>query len=302
MSTQVHAPIRNASAAIREERAPVAEEPRWIECHLGRRPEPEIVIETGGRIGIRRRAEPFRRAGFVDPRLHVVDFADFAAAHDLGGALEVRAGALLQTDLHDALVAAGGLHHQAAFAHHIGYGLLHVDILVRVARRHGDERMPMIGRGDDHRVHRTVVQQLAEIGIGAGLAVGELVGGCEIRSDRRRRGPRSGLRAASGSRPDPCGPCRRSRSRRCRCGRWQRRRGLAGRARQSRQRLASAALLKRSRRFMGAPPRSGYLFYRRFAGPELRPPASMASGRRPISHPSDGSRLSVASSGSAGLT
>ncbi len=38
----------------------------------------------------------------------------------------------------------------------------------------------MIGRGHDHRVHRTVVQQFAEIGISAGFAVGEFLGGREV--------------------------------------------------------------------------------------------------------------------------
>lgn len=50
-----------------------------------------------------------------------------------------------------ALMAAGGLHHQAAFAHHVGHRLFHVNILVGMARGHGDGRMPMIRRGNDHR-------------------------------------------------------------------------------------------------------------------------------------------------------
>jgi hypothetical protein len=80
------------------------------------------------------------------------------AAHDLGGALEVRSGALLQAHLHDALVAARGLHHEAPFAHHVGDGFFDVHILAGLAGGHGDEGMPMIGRGYHHRVDGGVVQ------------------------------------------------------------------------------------------------------------------------------------------------
>lgn len=178
---QVDAPIRHASAAVGEKRAPVAQEMRGIERNAGRRAEPEIVIEAGGRIGIGRGAEPFGRFRCVNPGLHVVDFAKLAGAYDLGGALEVGTRPLLQAHLHDAIVAPRGFHHQTSFAHHVGDGLFHVDVFPGLAGGDHDVRMPMIGRGDDHRVHSAVVQQLAEIGIRARLAAGELMGFCKVR-------------------------------------------------------------------------------------------------------------------------
>ena len=108
-------------------------------------------------------------------------FADLAAAHDLRGALEMRAGALLQAYLHDALVGARSLHHKAPFAHHVGHGLLHIDVLMRLAGRHHDVGMPVIRRGDHHGGYRTVVQELAKVGVSAGLTFGQLVGGLQIR-------------------------------------------------------------------------------------------------------------------------
>ena len=178
---QVYAPIRDTAAAVGGKRAPVAEEAGRIERDLGRRSQPEIVIQTRGRIGIRRRAQALRRTGFVDPCLRVVDLADFAGPHDLRGALEMRSRALLQAHLHDAPMAAGGLHHQAAFAHHVRYRFFTVDVFARLACGHCDEGMPMIRRGDHHRVHGTVFQQFAEIGISARLAIGKLVGFLQVR-------------------------------------------------------------------------------------------------------------------------
>jgi hypothetical protein len=86
-------------------------------------------------------------------------FADLAPGHDLDPP-EVRTGALQQAHLHDTLISAGGLHHKAAFPHHVGYGLFHVDVFAR--SRHGDERMPEVGRGDDHRAYVTVVQEFTK--------------------------------------------------------------------------------------------------------------------------------------------
>lgn len=79
-----------------------------------------------------------------------------------------------------------------------------------------------MGRGDDHRVHRAVIQQFAEVGIGARLAIGELEGLLQIGLVDIADGQDLGLGLLLEIGPGPCGPCRHSRSRRCRHGHSQR--------------------------------------------------------------------------------
>ena len=49
------------------------------------------------------------------------------------------------------------------FAQHERQRLLDVDVLAGAQRRDGHERVPVIGRGDDHRVDVLAVEHLAEV-------------------------------------------------------------------------------------------------------------------------------------------
>ena len=73
----------------------------------------------------------------------------------------------------DAGVAASGLDHQRTFAQGSRLGLLAVHVLAAAAGLDHHDRVPMIGRGDMHRVDVRAGQQLAEVVVG--LAVGVLV-------------------------------------------------------------------------------------------------------------------------------
>ena len=55
----------------------------------------------------------------------------------------------MQVHLHDPIVRARRLHHGAAFGDGVADGLLHVDVRARFARGDGNQRMPVVGRGDD---------------------------------------------------------------------------------------------------------------------------------------------------------
>ena len=77
--------------------------------------------------------------------------------------------ALLRARLHDAFVPARDVDHPAPFAHEERERLFDIHVLARGAGHHGVQRVPMIGRRDDHRIDIAVLEELAEVGIAAGL-------------------------------------------------------------------------------------------------------------------------------------
>jgi len=83
---------------------------------IGGRSKPEVPVQPGGRIAVRRIAHAFRRAVAVNPRLGARDLADFSGAHKLDSFLKMFSGALLRAYLHDAVVLRRGLHHLAALS------------------------------------------------------------------------------------------------------------------------------------------------------------------------------------------
>ena len=88
------------------------------------------------------------------------------------------AGALLRAGLHDPLVLAGRIDHRAAFGDHQRQRLLAIDVLAALAG--GDRRqcVPVVGRGDRHRVDVLAVQQLAIVAVDVALpavAIGHLL-------------------------------------------------------------------------------------------------------------------------------
>jgi hypothetical protein len=75
----------------------------------------------------------------------------------------VAAGTLLRAHLTDAIVHAGGAKNARAFFHGEGERLLHVDVLAGVQRVNGDGRVPVVRRGDDHRIQPRHLEHLAVI-------------------------------------------------------------------------------------------------------------------------------------------
>src|SRR5262249_34582171 len=87
-----------------------------IEGSLGRWTEPHVVVRT-----IRRASAVLRVADVIwvgavgDPGSAQIDVSQLARLNVLHCILKMFAAALLRTDLHQALVATGGVHHGPAF-------------------------------------------------------------------------------------------------------------------------------------------------------------------------------------------
>jgi hypothetical protein len=74
-----------------------------------------------------------------------------------------RAAAIHRPHLDDLVVATGSLDHLTPFGERVCRRLLDVHVLARLQRPYGRERMPVVRRGDDHRVDVLVVEHAAEI-------------------------------------------------------------------------------------------------------------------------------------------
>jgi hypothetical protein len=98
--------------------------------------------------------------------------AEVALLDQAARGLIVGSAALLGADLHDALVAPGGVDHPAAFADEQRHRLLDKDVLARGARHDGHQRVPVVGAGDADGIDVFVVEQAAEVGIAAGVHAG----------------------------------------------------------------------------------------------------------------------------------
>ena len=88
--------------------------------------------------------------------------------------LEVRARALLRSDLHDPVVAPRRFHRQPALADVVRRRLLHVHVLARVAGIDGHEGVPVLGGADDDGLNVLVLEQLAVVAIHLRLPAGGL--------------------------------------------------------------------------------------------------------------------------------
>ena len=116
----------------------------------------------------------------------------------------------------DALRAPHRVAHGEAVLDLVAHRLFDVDVLARFHRVDHHPRVPVVGRRDDHRVDRFVVEQSAVVAVGLGAGRGGLQARFEIRpvdvADRRHlRADLLELRrqqlpaSASADRPDPHG-------------------------------------------------------------------------------------------------
>ena len=87
--------------------------------------------------------------------------------------------------------------HPAAFADEERQRLLDVHVLARRAGHHGHERVPVVGRRDDHGVNVFVVEQLAEVAVALGARRRTRRRPVPGAAGRRRTWPRDRRRAAS---------------------------------------------------------------------------------------------------------
>src|SRR5215475_5818135 len=156
----VNAHVRELAAGITVEPAEAVEGAVLVVRDFRRRAEPRIPVEIGWWLFVRRLADAFGPFVLNVEGARGCDLADAAAANELDGLAAVIRRTSLQADLHDALVPLSRLDHPAAFGDHERKRLLDVDILARLTGVNHLQRVPVVGRGDDHRVHVFHIQQL----------------------------------------------------------------------------------------------------------------------------------------------
>jgi hypothetical protein len=136
-----------------------------IKRAFGRRAEPLVVIEAGGRFGIGRIAHVGVRA-FQAPTIpgtHEADLAKLAGFNAVYGLDPGWAAALLGAELHHPVVFPRRLHHDPAFPDVVTERFFHINILASLAGLDGGNGVPMIGRGNYDRIHVFEFEQLAVI-------------------------------------------------------------------------------------------------------------------------------------------
>ena len=178
----VRAPVTDHAAAVLLVVAPVREvtvytartEHGAVAAH---RAGADPLVPVEARLHCLRR-QVARHAGRADVDGGALDFADDAVAHQLAGHAEFSRGALHRAGLQNGLVLLHRLHHLDRLVDVVGERFLAVNILAGVHRGDGLDGMPLVGRGDAHRVDVIARNQLTEIHVGlAVLVLVTLVGG-----------------------------------------------------------------------------------------------------------------------------
>ena len=163
----VRAQVGHLAAGVIPEPAEMVQRAMRIVGTLGRGAQPHVVIEIRRRRAIRRVAESGHHIA-VGAHVRAQQLAEIARLHQFAGLLIMRSGALLGAHLHDALVAARGVGHPAAFFHEQGERLFDVDIFARRAGHDGEQCVPVVGRTHHHGLNIFIVQQFSKIAIGFG--------------------------------------------------------------------------------------------------------------------------------------
>src|SRR5215510_1661549 len=156
----VNAHVRELPAGIAVEPAEAIEGAVLVVRDFRSGAEPRLPIEIGGRRFVRRFADAFGPFVLDVEGAHGGDLADAAATNELDGLAAVIRRTPLQADLHYALIPLSRLDHPAAFGDHERKRLLDINILARLTGVNHLQRVPVVGRGDDHRVHVFHLQQL----------------------------------------------------------------------------------------------------------------------------------------------
>jgi len=128
---------------------------------LPRRAEPNVEVQFRRRVF--RLGEPDAATRLAGVAVGDQQLAVLAAGHGRDLLVPTAVAAALGAVLDDALVLRRGLDQLAALEDVMAARLLHVDVFAGLAGPNGDQRMPVVGRGDRHRVEFLVVQGLADV-------------------------------------------------------------------------------------------------------------------------------------------
>ena len=166
---------------------PPAEHAVRIEGALrGRALEPFPVDGVERRIG-RHRLHP--RADLVvgvPRRLELGDLAEQAVGNELLRLDDVRRARMLTADLEHLLRPFHGLEQQVALLDRVRHRLFAVDVLPGRDRIEARARVPVIGRGDDHRVDVLTIENAAVVARAQAVVAEQLAGALEMPVVARR--------------------------------------------------------------------------------------------------------------------
>src|SRR5207244_7316503 len=123
--------------------------------------EPEIVVDSRGRLRILLLADIGPRT--ADPGPRMTRFAKFARANQFSGPGQAGTASALRPKLVHPVVLARGLDHTPALAEIMGGRLFHVDMLAGLTGPNRGQRVPMVGRGHDHGIDTLVFQDAAQV-------------------------------------------------------------------------------------------------------------------------------------------
>ena len=140
---------------------PLVVETVLVEGNPGRRAEPSVIVDSlrNGRVLLV--ADVVTQLDI--PSLCHDNVADLAGLDDLYRLECRRPTAGLRSDLNNAFIPTGGVHHQSSFAYVVRGRLLNIDVLARITGEYRRRGMPVIGSRDDNRVNFRVVEQTPHI-------------------------------------------------------------------------------------------------------------------------------------------
>ena len=164
----VDALVADVTVAVVPVPVPVVVEPVPVEGPLGRRPEPEVVVNAGRHRLILEVAD--RVAPLVAEPFGHVDLSEGAAAEALDGALAAGIAPLLHAVLDDHFVLPGGLDELLAFEKVVAHGLLDGHVLAGLHRPDSRQRVPVVGRHHRDRVDVLVFEKRPHVGESFGRA------------------------------------------------------------------------------------------------------------------------------------
>src|ERR1700759_5536921 len=113
--------------------------------------KPGLVIYTCRRRGIRHYRSGLHPS-LVAPYFYRADIAQLAALHKIYSVFKMLLAALPLPALHYTVIALLGSYHSRAFPYGIANGLFHIYILASLAGIYHDQRVPMVGCADYHRI------------------------------------------------------------------------------------------------------------------------------------------------------
>jgi len=159
----VDAVIRDLAAAVVEEPTELIKPAIPIVRHLPRRPQPCFPVHAGRGRAVGRIADALGPFVLNMEGAHSRDLAQSATADILRHLAKHGRRAPVQTRLTNPLIPLYRLNHRPPLGDAQRDRLLDIYIFPGLAGMDGLQRMPVIGRGDDHRIHVLQFKQLAVV-------------------------------------------------------------------------------------------------------------------------------------------